>query len=85
MGMWTFGPKLYGTFRLAAVGGSKATGLPPLSVLPMTCLLSRLGDSHPRAVTSRLLSSNASKDVPLLSGAGHSMYLALSVSTADTQ
>lgn len=71
MGMRAFGPKLYWTFLLAALGGSKAPGLPPLSILPMTCLLPRLGNSHPQAVTSRLLSSNASKDVPLLSGAGH--------------
>lgn len=83
--MWTFGPKLYWAFLLAALGGSEAPGLPPLSILPMTCLLPRLGNSHPQAVASRLLSSNASKDVPLLLGAGHEVYLVLSIGTPDTQ
>lgn len=47
----------------------------------LSCLLPRPGNLHPQAVTSRLLSRNASKDVPLLSGAGHEVYLVLSVST----
>lgn len=52
---------------------------PLFILLPMTSHMVRLGNSHPWAVTSKFLSSNASRDVPLLSGAGRlSLFYAVS-------
>lgn len=72
LGILTFDPKFCWTLLLAACGGSKAIlGCHSFSVLPMTSHVVRLGNSHPQAVTSRFLPSNTSKDMPLLSRAGH--------------
>lgn len=67
--MLTFGPKLYWTFLLAALMGSRATGFPP-SFYPTYDHVVMLGNSHLQAVSSRFLFSNASKDLPLLSRVG---------------
>lgn len=71
---WGCRPVVSNSIRLSfllPLGVASPLGCHPLFILPMTSHMVRLGNSHPWAVSSKFLSSNVSRDVSLLSGAGH--------------